>query len=72
MNSETDGRHGNLNKVLKTEPPFDLVLHLGDAEGTEEYIAQMADCPLEIVSGNSDFFRLCARKKRFWSGSIRF
>ena len=62
--SDTHGRHGNLKKVLKTEPPFDLVIHLGDAEGTEEYIAQMADCPLEIVSGNSDFFSaLCPEKE---------
>ena len=35
---------------------MDLAVHLGDAEGCENYIEQMVGCPLFIVSGNSDFF----------------
>ena len=32
------------------------LIHLGDAEGYEDYIADLAECPIDIVSGNNDFF----------------
>lgn len=62
--SDTHGRHENLMKALEAEETVDLVIHLGDAEGCEEYIEEIAGCPLEIVSGNSDFFsELCQEKE---------
>ena len=54
--SDTHGKHENLEKVLEIDRPLDVVVHLGDAEGCEDYIRDAADCPLLIVSGNSDFF----------------
>lgn len=62
--SDTHGRHANLKKVFEKEGAVDLVIHLGDAEGCEDYIEAIAGCPLEIVSGNSDFFSsLCQEKE---------
>lgn len=61
--SDTHRKHSNLEKVLERESPLDLLIHLGDAEGYEEYIAEIAGCPVEIVSGNSDFFSALPREK---------
>ncbi len=53
--SDTHSKHENLETLLKKEEPFDLAVHLGDAEGCEDKIRAMAGCPLEIVAGNCDF-----------------
>ena len=54
--SDTHGRHDNLETIIEREKPLDLVIHLGDAEGAEYYIEGIAECPLEIVAGNNDFY----------------
>lgn len=54
--SDTHRKHGNLEAVLEKIGPLDLMVHLGDAEGAEDYIEAIADCPVEIVAGNNDFF----------------
>ena len=54
--SDTHKHHRNLARALEQAGTPDLLIHLGDAEGYEDYIADMAGCPLEIVSGNNDFF----------------
>lgn len=54
--SDTHGNHDNLDIVLEQEKPFDLLIHLGDAEGYEDYIEAVAECPVEVVAGNNDFF----------------
>lgn len=54
--SDTHGKHDNLDKVLEAERPYDRIIHLGDAEGAEDYIAAVGECPLDIVRGNNDFF----------------
>lgn len=54
--SDTHGRRGNLNAVFEREGKVDMLLHLGDAEGDEDYIAEYAKCPVHILSGNNDFF----------------
>lgn len=53
--SDTHKQNDNYFRVLKKEKP-DLVIHCGDAEGSEYAITQAADCPVEIVLGNNDFF----------------
>lgn len=69
--SDTHGKHENLREVLRTEPRFDKMIHLGDAEGYEDEIAAMADCPLEIVAGNNDFFSMLEREKEIWVGKYK-
>lgn len=54
--SDTHGRHDNLEAVLEREKPLDLLIHLGDVEGNEDYIEVIAECPVEMVAGNNDFF----------------
>ncbi len=69
--SDTHGRHENLIKVLEREEAIDLVIHLGDAEGCEDYIEELAKCPLEIVSGNSDFFSALDQEKELELGKYK-
>ena len=54
--SDTHGRDGNLNKVLRKVKPIDALIHCGDVEGREEQIVSMAECPTYMVAGNNDFF----------------
>ena len=62
--SDTHRKHKNLEIALERQQPIDLLIHLGDAEGCEDYIAELAGCPLEIVAGNSDFFSLYKARPR--------
>ena len=50
---------------------IDLMIHLGDAEGYEDYIQEMAGCPLEIISGNNDFFSNLEKEKEIRIGKYR-
>lgn len=54
--SDTHGVHKNLDRVLEKERPYDLVIHLGDIEGDEDYLEAAADCPVAAVRGNNDYF----------------
>jgi len=54
--SDTHRYHGYLESVLENEKPLDMLIHLGDAEGCEDYIEVMAECPMEVVAGNNDFY----------------
>lgn len=69
--SDTHRKHDNLLKVLERECPVDLLIHLGDAEGDEDYIAEQAGCPVEVVAGNNDFFPHCHGKKSCRLESIK-
>ena len=53
---DTHGRHAGIEEAIQREFPFQRLIHLGDAEGYEDYIADLAECPIDIVSGNNDFF----------------
>nr|WP_291234434.1 metallophosphoesterase [Frisingicoccus sp.] len=54
--SDTHGKNGNLEKVLRLTAPLDLIFHLGDLEGSEGYIEDISPCPVHMISGNNDFF----------------
>lgn len=54
--SDTHRRDENFERVMGKEKNVDMVLHLGDVEGSECYLREVAGCPMEIVSGNNDFF----------------
>ena len=49
--SDTHRRDANLKEVLLKVSPIDKLIHLGDSEGSEDYIRQIANCPVHIVSG---------------------
>ncbi len=69
--SDTHKKHENLVRVLRKLEPIDMMIHLGDAEGFEDYIAELAGCPLEIVSGNNDFFSELEREKELQIGKYK-
>jgi phosphoesterase, MJ0936 family len=54
--SDTHGKNDYLFNTLERVGPIDMLIHLGDFEGGEDYIRSMVDCPVEMVSGNNDFF----------------
>ncbi len=56
--SDTHRKDENLKKVLEKESPIDMMIHLGDAEGSEELYKNWLPLStrLVIVRGNNDFF----------------
>lgn len=66
--SDTHGSHRNLRKVLEKEKPMDMLIHLGDVEGGEDYITALVDCPAHIVRGNNDFFSDLPSEEEFIMG----
>lgn len=69
--SDTHRQNHNLIKVLEKVGKIDLLIHLGDAEGSEEYIALNANCPVEMIAGNNDFFSNLDREKEIQIGSYK-
>ena len=41
--SDTHGRHAGIEEAIQREFPFQRLIHLGDAEGYEDYIADLAE-----------------------------
>lgn len=60
--SDTHKKNENYFMVVKQVKP-DMVIHCGDGEGCEYALTQAADCPVEIVLGNNDFFSDLPREK---------
>lgn len=54
-----------LKKVIDKEKPFDMFIHLGDLESSENKIIYMLDpdCTAFIVQGNNDFFSQLPREQ---------
>ena len=71
--SDTHRKDGNLQWVMEKEKPFDMLIHLGDAEGSEQYIAHWAEpgCELEMVLGNNDFFSHLERERDLMIGKYK-
>lgn len=54
--SDSHGKNRFLEKVIEKTEPFDLFLHLGDIEGSEDYIEALVSSKTVMVAGNNDFF----------------
>ena len=52
--SDTHKKNEIISKVLEMHHP-DMVIHCGDAEGSEYALSSAAECPVYIVLGNNDF-----------------
>lgn len=61
--SDSHGRNLHLNHVMEKEKDVDLMIHLGDLEGTEDYLEDIAPCPVHMVAGNNDYFSQIDREK---------
>ena len=66
--SDTHGSHRNFDRVIEKEQPLDMLIHLGDVEGDEDYIPAVADCPVHMVRGNNDFFSDLPGEEEFMIG----
>ncbi len=63
--SDTHKSHRNLEKVIESTDGIDMLIHLGDTEGGEDYIRALVNCPVHIVGGNNDFFSELPREEEF-------
>ncbi len=63
--SDTHRKNDNYLKVVKLQEPLDMVIHCGDAEGSEYLLSEAVDCPMHIVLGNNDFFSELPRELEF-------
>lgn len=69
--SDTHRLHKNLDIALEQAGKIDLLLHMGDVEGGEDYIEAVAGCPVRIVAGNNDFFSQLNREEEIQLGNHR-
>ena len=69
--SDTHRNNANYLKVIERTGPLDMVIHCGDVEGSELVISQAADCPVEMVQGNNDFFSRLPKEKEFMIGQYK-
>lgn len=71
--SDTHRKDDNLKRVIEKTAPIDMLIHLGDAEGSEHYIEEWVNegCRLEMVLGNNDFFSMLEREKEILIGKYR-
>lgn len=71
--SDTHKRDQNLKWVLEEKGPFDMLIHLGDSEGSEQIYPEWIgpDCQLHMVLGNNDFFSLLEREEEIMIGGYK-
>ena len=62
---DTHRNDDNLKLGLSEECPLDMLIHLGDAEGSEHFIPDWVnpECRMEMVLGNNDFFSRLDRER---------
>lgn len=53
--SDTHTRPERLYDCIDQDGPFDLMLHMGDMTGSEDYIKEIMGCPIQAVRGNCDY-----------------
>ncbi len=66
--SDTHRKNENYLKLVETLGTLDMVIHLGDVEGSEYTIQEAVNCPVEMVAGNNDFFSDLPSEKIFRIG----
>ena len=69
--SDSHGRDQRLEEIIEKVKPIDMLIHCGDIEGKEEYIASLVDCPIRMVAGNNDFFCDLKREEEFYIGRYK-
>lgn len=71
--SDTHRMDDNFKTVIRKELPVDMLIHLGDAEGSEAYIGSWVnpECRLEMVLGNNDFFSMLDKEREIQIGKYR-
>ena len=68
--SDTHRKNDIYFNIVKLHKP-DMVIHCGDAEGSEYALTEAADCPVHIVLGNNDFFSELPRELELQVGKYK-
>lgn len=71
--SDTHRKDENLRQVIEKSGPLDMLIHLGDAEGSEHLIIPWLGegCEPQMVLGNNDFFSCLDKEKEIMIGRYR-
>lgn len=69
--SDSHGKNRYLAQVIEKVSPIDLLIHLGDLEGSERFLLENAPCQVEMVSGNNDYFLKIERVKELYIGRYK-
>ena len=67
--SDTHGSLHNFDVVTEREKEIDMLLHLGDVEGDDDYMQEVMNCPVHIVGGNNDYFSGLSGEKEIRIGN---
>lgn len=68
--SDTHRRNDNYFTILEMHRP-DMVIHCGDAVGSEYALTTAAECPVQMVAGNNDYFSELPRELEFSIGKYQ-
>jgi len=63
--SDSHRQNKNLYRIIDKEKPLDLLVHCGDIESDAFALSAMAECPVEVVSGNNDLFYKYEKERVF-------
>lgn len=72
--SDTHRRDGNLRAVIEKVSPIDMLIHLGDTEGSECFFREWIHddgCVIHAVQGNNDFFSSLDKEKEIRIGKYK-
>lgn len=69
--SDTHRKNQNLKTVIAREGKIDRLIHLGDVEGSQNEILEMAGCPVDMVAGNNDFMGDLPKEKEIMLGRYK-
>lgn len=53
--SDTHGQDRDIDRLIRVVKP-DRIYHLGDSENECRYLTNVAECPVEMVRGNCDWY----------------
>lgn len=59
--SDTHRRDEQFLRVMEREAPVEMIIHAGDAEGSEDEFSRIAGMPILYVAGNNDHTALSPR-----------
>ena len=69
--SDSHRRNDNLLRVIEKIKPIDVLIHCGDIEGDDLLLEEVAECPIQVVAGNNDFYYGYEGTKVFDIGKYR-
>ena len=69
--SDTHRRDENFYSIIESLEPLDMVIHCGDAEGSDVQMRWKLNCAFLVVRGNNDFFSELPREVEISIGKYK-